>query len=91
MFFSPLGLTAVSRQVYSIRGRTVHNPSWLAPEVMVQGIEYTEKADVYSYGIILWYNQGDQASLSLAGRAQMIHPTKTGSCTTEITHLEPFP
>ncbi|KAL6061719.1 Center divider [Balamuthia mandrillaris] len=34
-------------------GREVDNPLWLAPEVM-RGEEYSEKSDVYSYGIILW-------------------------------------
>jgi len=29
------------------------NPLWLAPEVM-RGGEYTEKCDVYSFGIMLW-------------------------------------
>jgi serine/threonine protein kinase len=37
----------------TIGGRIVGNPIWLAPEVM-RNEEYTEKADVYSYGIILW-------------------------------------
>jgi serine/threonine protein kinase len=37
----------------TIAGRTVDNPIWLAPEVM-RNEEYTEKADVYSYGIILY-------------------------------------
>lgn len=27
--------------------------AWLAPEVM-KGESYTEKADVFSYGIVLW-------------------------------------
>eukprot|EP00339_Tiarina_fusa_P014873 CAMPEP_0117053630 /NCGR_PEP_ID=MMETSP0472-20121206/37103_1 /TAXON_ID=693140 ORGANISM="Tiarina fusus, Strain LIS" /NCGR_SAMPLE_ID=MMETSP0472 /ASSEMBLY_ACC=CAM_ASM_000603 /LENGTH=224 /DNA_ID=CAMNT_0004768777 /DNA_START=509 /DNA_END=1180 /DNA_ORIENTATION=+ len=43
-----------STLVHTISGRNVFNPNWLAPEVMVPGAEYTEKADVYSYGIILW-------------------------------------
>lgn len=33
--------------------RAVENPTWCAPEVMKKK-PYTEKADVYSYGIILW-------------------------------------
>eukprot|EP01087_Luapelamoeba_hula_P012480 TRINITY_DN3484_c0_g1_i2.p1 TRINITY_DN3484_c0_g1~~TRINITY_DN3484_c0_g1_i2.p1 ORF type:complete len:2043 (+),score=287.04 TRINITY_DN3484_c0_g1_i2:206-6334(+) len=37
----------------TIGGRNVDNPLWLAPEVM-RSEEYTEKVDVYSYGIILW-------------------------------------
>eukprot|EP01104_Vermistella_antarctica_P011534 TRINITY_DN3225_c0_g1_i1.p1 TRINITY_DN3225_c0_g1~~TRINITY_DN3225_c0_g1_i1.p1 ORF type:complete len:2234 (+),score=480.91 TRINITY_DN3225_c0_g1_i1:263-6964(+) len=35
------------------KGRTVANPVWLAPEIM-NSEEYTEKADVYSYGVMLW-------------------------------------
>lgn len=33
--------------------RTVALPTWLAPEVVAED-EYTEKSDVYAYGIILW-------------------------------------
>eukprot|EP01117_Protostelium_nocturnum_P011694 TRINITY_DN4256_c3_g1_i11.p1 TRINITY_DN4256_c3_g1~~TRINITY_DN4256_c3_g1_i11.p1 ORF type:complete len:1743 (-),score=580.06 TRINITY_DN4256_c3_g1_i11:39-5267(-) len=33
--------------------RIVILPNWLAPEIMSQD-EYTEKSDVYAYGIILW-------------------------------------
>ncbi|KAL6073683.1 Myotubularin-like phosphatase domain [Balamuthia mandrillaris] len=36
-----------------MKGRNVWNPVWLAPEIM-QNKEYTEKADVYSFGIIMW-------------------------------------
>ena len=43
-----------STLVHTVAGRDVFNPTWLAPEVMVPGAEYTEKADVYSYGIVLW-------------------------------------
>ena len=35
------------------QGRSVANPVWLAPEIM-KSEEYTEKADVYSYGVILY-------------------------------------
>jgi len=34
-------------------GRRVDCPVWLAPEVMANKV-YTEKADVYSIGVILW-------------------------------------
>lgn len=37
---------------YSGRDR-LHNPVWLAPEIMKKE-QYTEKADVFSFGIILW-------------------------------------
>mmetsp|Transcript_17879 Transcript_17879/g.69294 ORF Transcript_17879/g.69294 Transcript_17879/m.69294 type:complete len:2049 (-) Transcript_17879:47-6193(-) len=37
---------------YSGRDR-LQNPVWLAPEIMKKE-QYTEKADVYSYGIMLW-------------------------------------
>lgn len=42
-------------QSKSIDKTTLKNASsiWVAPEVLAGG-EYTEKADVYSYGIILW-------------------------------------
>jgi leucine-rich repeat kinase 2 len=33
--------------------RAVANPTWLAPEIMGEA-EYSEKSDVYGYGIILW-------------------------------------
>jgi serine/threonine protein kinase len=36
-----------------IGGRIVDNPIWLAPEIM-RNEEYSEKADCYSYGIILY-------------------------------------
>jgi len=36
-----------------IAGRKVDNPVWLAPEVL-KNEKYTEKADVYSFGVILW-------------------------------------
>jgi serine/threonine protein kinase len=36
-----------------IKRRVVDNPVWCAPEVL-RGQEYTEKVDVYSYGIILY-------------------------------------
>jgi serine/threonine protein kinase len=29
-------------------------PRWLAPEVF-RGEDYSEKIDVYSYGIVLWF------------------------------------
>ncbi len=57
LLFSSFITGLSSRTVHNLRGRAVHNPSWLAPEVMVHGTEYTEKADVYSYAIILWYCQ----------------------------------
>jgi len=31
----------------------VDNPIWLAPEI-ISNQKYTEKADVYSFGIIIW-------------------------------------
>ena len=34
-------------------GRLVDNPLWLAPEV-IRSLPYSTKADVYSFGIILW-------------------------------------
>lgn len=36
-----------------LHDRAVENPTWCAPEVMKKK-PYTEKADVYSYGVMLW-------------------------------------
>lgn len=46
--FGLTGLTPV------VAGREVDNPVWLAPEVMIRGVEYGEPADVYSYAVILY-------------------------------------
>jgi len=35
------------------RDRAVALPNWLAPEVISES-EYTEKSDVYAFGIIMW-------------------------------------
>ena len=35
------------------QGRSVANPVWLAPEIM-RNEEYTEKVDVYSFGVMMW-------------------------------------
>eukprot|EP01103_Thecamoeba_quadrilineata_P004097 TRINITY_DN1381_c3_g1_i1.p1 TRINITY_DN1381_c3_g1~~TRINITY_DN1381_c3_g1_i1.p1 ORF type:complete len:1903 (+),score=318.22 TRINITY_DN1381_c3_g1_i1:778-5709(+) len=39
--------------VSTIANQPVQNPIWLAPELMRKE-EYTEKADVYAFGVILW-------------------------------------
>ena len=31
------------------------SPSYIAPELMVDGARYDEKADVYSFGILMWF------------------------------------
>ena len=46
--FGLTGLTPV------VAGREVDNPVWLAPEVMIRGVDYGEPADVYSYAVILY-------------------------------------
>eukprot|EP01102_Stenamoeba_stenopodia_P019173 TRINITY_DN7157_c0_g2_i2.p1 TRINITY_DN7157_c0_g2~~TRINITY_DN7157_c0_g2_i2.p1 ORF type:complete len:620 (-),score=130.31 TRINITY_DN7157_c0_g2_i2:21-1622(-) len=45
------GLSSLS--VHRMQGRDVLNPNWLAPEIINEE-EYSDKADVYSYGIVLW-------------------------------------
>jgi Leucine-rich repeat (LRR) protein len=45
------GLTGVAP---AVAGREVDNPVWLAPEVMLRGVEYAEQTDVYSYAVILY-------------------------------------
>ena len=37
----------------SLKGRNVDNPVWLAPEIL-SGKEYSESADVYAFGVILY-------------------------------------
>jgi serine/threonine protein kinase len=37
-------------------GRRIGTPHWMAPEIM-RGEAYNDKADVYSFGMILWYHQ----------------------------------
>ena len=39
--------------VEKLHDRVVENPTWCAPEVLKRK-PYTEKADVYSFGVILW-------------------------------------
>lgn len=36
-----------------LKPRGVGTTNWMAPEV-IKGYEYTEKSDVYSYGVVLW-------------------------------------
>lgn len=36
-----------------LEGKVVDNPIWLAPEIL-QHMKYTEKVDVYAFGVILW-------------------------------------
>jgi len=43
----------LSGAIQTVSNMEVSNPRWLAPEVM-QKDEPTEKADVYSFGVILW-------------------------------------
>lgn len=49
---SDFGLSRVKAQQYTMTAQ-VGTFQWMAPEVISSG-NYTEKADVYSFGIILW-------------------------------------
>jgi len=48
---SDFGLTRFLNREKKMTG--VGTPMWMAPEIIL-GKQYTEKADVYAYGIILW-------------------------------------
>eukprot|EP01128_Nolandella_sp_AFSM9_P001133 TRINITY_DN11242_c0_g1_i1.p1 TRINITY_DN11242_c0_g1~~TRINITY_DN11242_c0_g1_i1.p1 ORF type:complete len:633 (-),score=57.05 TRINITY_DN11242_c0_g1_i1:47-1882(-) len=37
----------------NLEGKVVDNPIWLAPEIL-QHMKYSEKVDVYAFGVILW-------------------------------------
>eukprot|EP01127_Copromyxa_protea_P013441 TRINITY_DN3625_c0_g1_i1.p1 TRINITY_DN3625_c0_g1~~TRINITY_DN3625_c0_g1_i1.p1 ORF type:complete len:1179 (-),score=173.74 TRINITY_DN3625_c0_g1_i1:31-3567(-) len=37
----------------TLEGKVVDNPTWLAPEILMN-LPYTEKVDVYSFGVIVW-------------------------------------
>ncbi|KYQ91841.1 WD40 repeat-containing protein [Tieghemostelium lacteum] len=50
---SDFGLSIKPLLGNEVKGRTVFNWRWLAPEIMLNK-QYTEKVDIYSYGIILW-------------------------------------
>eukprot|EP01102_Stenamoeba_stenopodia_P017855 TRINITY_DN6460_c0_g2_i1.p1 TRINITY_DN6460_c0_g2~~TRINITY_DN6460_c0_g2_i1.p1 ORF type:complete len:885 (+),score=141.31 TRINITY_DN6460_c0_g2_i1:70-2655(+) len=47
------GLSAQMMLASSLRKKVIDNPIWLAPEILTKN-EYTEKADVYAYGVILY-------------------------------------
>jgi len=42
----------------SITGNTLNSKvgslNWCAPEILLQSMPYTDKADVYSFGMVLW-------------------------------------
>eukprot|EP01133_Synstelium_polycarpum_P008373 gene8373-9840_t len=45
-----LSIRQISKEV---KGRKVWNWRWLAPEI-IKNLQYTEKIDVYSYGMVIW-------------------------------------
>jgi serine/threonine protein kinase len=42
----------------SVTGNTLNSKvgslNWCAPEILLQSMPYTDKADVYSFGMVLW-------------------------------------
>lgn len=51
---SGFGLSKVKSGIIQTAKKTHELPFWVAPELFGKGICYTEKADVYAYGVILW-------------------------------------
>ncbi|CAD8066258.1 unnamed protein product [Paramecium sonneborni] len=48
------GLSRINKKIdHKVKGARIGTPNWMAPEIM-RGEPYQEKADVYSFGMILW-------------------------------------
>jgi len=77
-----------------ISGRKVDNPIWLAPEVLEDKM-FTEKADVYAFGVILWEMVARQqffASEKFMAQLEKkvisgLRPTIPGTCLPEVAEL----
>ena len=51
------GLSTVRKESQSVstkRSDSVGTVPWMAPELFKRGAKYTEKCDMYSYGMVLW-------------------------------------
>ena len=56
---------------------------WMAPEVVApwdkRGAVYTEKADVYSFGIVMWECAAREVSVNLTASCKLSHPVHVKS------------
>ncbi|GAM24346.1 hypothetical protein SAMD00019534_075210 [Acytostelium subglobosum LB1] len=63
--------------------KSIGSPIWMAPELLMGSDNYTEKVDVYAYGIILWeigtgelpYSGLDSVQLAVAVSTKGLRPT----------------
>lgn len=81
------GLSRIVEQTLSATLTSCGTPCWTAPEVL-RNMRYTEKADVYSFGIVLWematredpYRGMPPFQVVFAVGTQKIRPSVPSSC-----------
>jgi serine/threonine protein kinase len=75
---SDFGLSRVKTESAAMTRQSVGTLPWMAPELFESGAEYTPKADIYSYGIILWELSSRQKPFDKASEAQIIGAVTSG-------------
>jgi hypothetical protein len=75
---SDFGLSRVKTESAAMTRQSVGTLPWMAPELFESGVEYTPKADIYSYGIILWELSSRQKPFDKASEAQIIGAVTSG-------------
>eukprot|EP01090_Pellita_catalonica_P020957 TRINITY_DN7711_c0_g1_i1.p1 TRINITY_DN7711_c0_g1~~TRINITY_DN7711_c0_g1_i1.p1 ORF type:complete len:530 (+),score=70.55 TRINITY_DN7711_c0_g1_i1:14-1603(+) len=88
------GLSRIFEQTLSATMTSCGTPCWTAPEVL-RGQHYTEKADVYSFGIVLWemvtredpFKGMQPFRVVFAVGQQKLRPTMPADCPVEWRQL----